>query len=432
MAFKVVLLGLSHKTAPVELRERLALEEPAVEALLGGFRRQPGLRELAYIGTCNRVELLGVAAADADARTALTQLLCEASGAPADAFAPCLYYLEEGDAVAHVFLVASSLDSMVVGETEVLGQLKSAYRLAQQNASLGPVLHALFQRAFRVAKELHTLGALGWGRVSVASVAVEFAGHIFAGFRDKAALLVGAGEMARRILEHLRERGLGEVLVLNRSPERAEALAREFTAEGTAATVQAYGLEALEEVLPRADIVLVSTGAAEPVVSRRALAAALRRRRGRPIFVVDISVPRNVEPAAGELTGVYLYDIDDLRSVAEANRARREAQVSRLMERVETEAEQFMNRLKARRVGPLVTALRRQAHRQAEQELEELLGRVRLSGVQEERLRELVRRLVNRLLHQPTQALKTLSQQDDGFLYVDALRRLFDLPETED
>lgn len=432
MALKVVLLGLSHKTAPVELRERLALAEPAVERLLSGFRRHGELRELAYLGTCNRVELLGAAGARADARTPLTQLLSQAAEVPAEQFASHLYYLEEGDAVRHVFLVASSLDSMVVGETEVLGQLKSAYRVAQQNASLGPVLHALFPRAFRVAKELHAAGSLGWGRVSVASVAVEFARHIFAEFRGRRALLVGAGEMARLMLEHLREGGLSEVLVLNRSPERARTLAREFAQARSGVVVRARGLEALEEVLPGADIVLVSTGAPEPVVTRRVLERALRARRGRPILVVDISVPRNVEPAAGELAGVYLYDIDDLRSVAEANQARRQAQAASLMERAEAEAQRFMNRLKAREVGPLVAALRRQAHQQAEQELADLLGRLGLRGTQEDQLRELVRRLVNRLLHQPTQALKSLSQQDDGFLYVDALRRLFNLPETED
>jgi len=425
VALKVVLLGVSHKTAPVELRERLALSEPVVEKLLSDFRRSPGLRELAYLGTCNRVEVLGAAEQAADARAPLTQLLSQAAGLPAEHFAPHLYYLEERDAVQHVFLVSSSLDSMVVGETEVLGQLKSAYRTAQQNESLGPVLHALFQRAFRVAKQLHATCALGWGRVSVASVAVEFASHIFEDFRGKTALVLGAGDMARLILEHLRQQGLSRVLVLNRSRERAEALARELEAE-------AHGLEELEELLPAGDVVLVSTGSPTPVVSGPVLERALRARRGRPMFVVDISVPRNVEPDAGGLEGVYLYDIDDLRSVAEANRARRQAQVVTCLERVEVEAERFMNRLKAREVGPLVTALRRQAHQQAEQELEDLLGRLGLRRDQEQELRELARRLVNRLLHEPTESLKALSQRDDGFLYVDALRRLFNLPETED
>ncbi|MCK4298358.1 MAG: glutamyl-tRNA reductase, partial [Planctomycetes bacterium] len=311
------------------------------------------------------------------------------------------------------------------GETEVLGQLKAAYRTAQQNESLGPVLHALFQRAFRVAKQLHAMYPLGWGRVSVASVAVEFASHIFQDFRGKTALVLGAGEMARLIVEHLRQGGLNRVLVLNRSLERAESIAKELGAE-------AHGLEELETFLPVGDMVLVSTGAPKPILTRESVERALRERRSRPVFVVDISVPRNVEPEVGDVQDVYLYDIDDLRSVAEENRAGRQAQTVACLERVEVEAERFMNRLRAREVGPLVVAFRHQAHEQARQELEDLLGRLPLPDDQEQEVRELVRRLVNRLLYQPTESLKALSQRDDGFLYVDALRRLFNLSETED
>jgi glutamyl-tRNA reductase len=416
---------VSHKTAPIEVRERLALSEAAVEGLLSGFRRTRGLRELAYLGTCNRAELLAAADPKPSWQEPLAGLLAQAAQFPGERLAPHLYYLEESDAVRHLFLVASSLDSMVVGETEVLGQLKLAYRTAEQNGSLGPLLHALFQRAFRVAKQLHATCTLGWGRVSVASVAVEFASHIFQDFRGKTALVLGAGEMARLILEHLRGRGLSQVLVLNRSRERADALAAELGA-------QAHGLEELEEMLPAGDVVLVSTGAPTPVVTVEMAARAVRRRRGRPVFVVDVSVPRNVEEAVGSLAGVYLYDIDDLRAVAEKNQARREAQVVTCLERVEAETERFMNRLRAREVGPLVTALRERAHSQAEEELREMLAHSPLSPQEEERLKELLRRLVNRLLHGPTEAVKLLSTREDGFLYVDALRRLFDLSETED
>jgi len=425
VALKIVLLGVSHKTAPVEVRERLALSEEAVERLLSEFRREGGLRELAYLATCNRVELLAAAEPTADGRRRLTQLLSRTAQFPTEDFNSHLYYLEERDAVQHVFLVASSLDSMVVGETEVLGQLKAAYRTAQQNESLGPVLHALFQRAFRVAKQLHAMYPLGWGRVSVASVAVEFASHIFQDFRGKTALVLGAGEMARLIVEHLRQGGLNRVLVLNRSRERAETIAKELGAE-------AHGLEELETFLPVGDMVLVSTGAPKPILTRELVERSLRERRSRPVFLVDISVPRNVEPEVGDVQDVYLYDIDDLRSVAEENRAGRQAQTVACLERVEVEAERFMNRLRAREVGPLVMALRHQAHEQARQELEDLLGRLPLPDDQEQEVRELVRRLVNRLLYQPTESLKALSQRDDGFLYVDALRRLFNLSETED
>jgi len=425
VALEVVLLGVSHKTAPVEVREGLALSEAAVEQLLSDFRRAGGLRELAYLATCNRVELLGAADPASESREPLTRLLSQAAECPVQRFAPHLYYLKERDAVQHVFLVASSLDSMVVGETEVLGQLKAAYRTAQQEGALGPVLHALFQRAFRVAKQLHAGSSLGWGRVSVASVAVEFASHIFEDFRGKTVLVLGAGEMARLIVEHLRGRGLSRVLVLNRSRQRAEALAHELGAE-------ARGLEELEELLPVGDLLVVSTGAANPIVTRQAVERALRRRRGRPIFAVDISVPRNVEPAVGTLQDVYLYDIDDLRSVAEANQARRQAQTVACLEQVEVEADRFMSRLRAREVGPLVAALRDRTHEQAKQELEDLLKRLALPDGQEREVREMVRLLVNRLLYQPTEALKALCQRDDGFLYVDALRQLFNLPETEE
>jgi glutamyl-tRNA reductase len=314
---------------------------------------------------------------------------------------------------------------MVVGETEVLGQLKAAYRFAQQCNSLGPVLHAVFQRAFRVAKNLHSTCSIGWGRVSVASVAVEFAGHIFGDFRGKTALVLGAGEMARLVLEHLREGGLGRVLILNRSRDRAEELARELDA-------QPHGLDELESLLPTGDVVLVSTGASEPVVTRDLLARAIRRRRGRPVFVVDISVPRNVEPEAAELANVYLYDIDDLRSVAEENQARRQEQVVTCLESVEREAQVFMNRLHTRELDPMVVELRRRAHESARQELQDLLQQEDLSSAQKAELEEMARRLVNRLLHEPLESLKHLCQRDDGFLYVDALRRLYNLPEGEE
>jgi len=425
VALTIVLLGLSYKTAPVELREKLALDSEAAATLLSGFRRADGVKELAYLGTCNRVELLAAARPGTDPQSALRRLLAEAAGLEVGRFSEHLYFLQEGDAVRHLFTVAASLDSMVVGETEVLGQLKAAYRTAQQNDSLGPVLHAVFQRAFRVAKKLHSTCSIGWGRVSVASVAVEFASHVFGDFRGKTALVLGAGETARLVLEHLRARGLSRVLVLNRSRERAETLAAELGA-------QAHGLDETEELLAAGDMVLVSTGAPKPVVTRRFLERALRERRGRPIFLVDISVPRNVEPEAGRLPNVYLYDIDDLRAVAEENQARREGQVVSCLEALEKEAEVFMNKLRVRQLGPMVVELRRRAHERARQELEELLERESFPPEQSQEMRELVRRLVNRLLHEPLESLKELSQRDDGFLYVDALRRLYNLPESKE
>ena len=259
----------------------------------------------------------------------------------------------------------------------------------------------------------------------MASVAVEFASHIFEDFRGKTVLVLGAGDMARLIVEHLQEKGLHRVLVLNRSRERAEALAREVGAEPG-------GLDELEELLPVSDLLVVSTGATVPIVTKQGVARALRKRRGRPVFAVDISVPRNVEAAVRELPGVYLYDIDDLRSVAEANQARRQTETVACLEQVEAEAERFVSRLRARDVGPLVAGLRQRTHEQADQELKDLLHRLNLGDGQEQEVKELVRLLVNRFLYQPTEALKALSQRDDGFLYVDALRRLFDLPETEE
>ena len=333
---RLLLTGLSHHTAPVELRERLASCDLDPTRLLTNLRELPAVREAFFLSTCNRFEfLLGLDPAEAEANLAdLDQGLARLSQVSPAEMGDCFYRHIEQDAVRHLFRVASSLDSMVVGEPQILGQLKAAYVQASRAGVLGPILNRLMHRGFFVAKRVRTETGVADSAVSIAFAAVELARKIFGLLEGRHALLIGAGEMAELAAEHLLANGASSLTVANRTLANAVKAAQKFDG-------QAVSLEELDQALLQADIVISSTGATEPVITAKMVKAAMKPRRHRPLFLIDIAVPRDIEEKVGRLENVYLYDIDDLDQVVARNRAKRENEAVRAERIVAEEAIKF-------------------------------------------------------------------------------------------
>ncbi len=313
------LLGASHHSAPLALREKLALDDARAAALAARLRQMPGVREFAFLNTCNRVEIYGVAA-DRETVGAMRDAFCETAGCSPAAFDSVSRLRENHEAIAHLFGVAAGLDSQIVGETEILGQVKEAYDAALDRRWTGPVLNRVFQKSFQAAKHVRTHTAIGAGQISIATVAVDLAGKIFGALEDTRVLVLGAGDIGTKTVQAFQSRGAKSVTVASRTLARAE----EAAAGGWAAS-----LAGLPELLPQADIVAGSTSAPGAVVSALMVAEAMKHRPTRPLFLIDLAVPRDVEPGAAELPNVFLYDLDDLAEIAEENLAQRKAEVAR-------------------------------------------------------------------------------------------------------
>ncbi len=315
------LLGASHHTAPLAVREKLALDDARAADLAARLQQTPGLGEFALLNTCNRVEIYGVAR-DASALAALRAGLAETTGCAPAELEGVLQLRQNHDVVAHVFAVASGLDSQIVGETEILGQVKAAYETALARAWTGPVLNRVFQKTFQAAKHIRTHTAIGEGQVSVASVAVDLAGRIFGDLAPVNILVVGAGDIGVKTVQAFQSRGARSITVASRTLSKAEEAA-------AAAGGWAASLADLPEILATADIVASSTAAPGVVLTHELVAAAMKRRAARPLFLVDLALPRDIDPAAAKLPNVYLYNLDDLAEIAEENLAQREAEVAR-------------------------------------------------------------------------------------------------------
>jgi len=419
---RIVLLGMSHRSAPLELRERLAVDDPAPP--LQKLARCEEIDEAVLFSTCNRVELVAVTRSLEAARLRLRAFFARelAGELEADELEEHLYEHVDGDAMRHVLRVASSLDSMVVGEPQILGQTKEAYQRAAECGSSGPLLGRLFQNAFATAKRVRSETRIAERPISVARVAVELARQIFEDFSDKQALLIGAGEMIELALEALRGHGLEAIRVVNRTPERAAELASRFGAT-------AHGLDELPALLRSADVVLTSIGGDRPVLTAERVGEALRARRGRPMFVIDIGVPRNVEPEVNGLDSVYLYDIDDLASVAQENQELRRREAARAEAIVEEERQRFDGWLTALRAVPTIKHLRERAEQIRLREFEQSLRRIDLDERQREGVEALTRAIVNKLLHAPTSRLRQEAEREEGMAYLEAARVLFALDD---
>jgi glutamyl-tRNA reductase len=417
---QVVCVGLSHKTAPLEVRERLALDESEAKRLASVLLEQDGVFEVLALSTCNRTELY--ACAD-DAAAVRDLALGELAGRAATAaLGSCAYTHAGTQAVTHLFRVASGLDSMVVGEAQILSQLKSAYRVAAQNATLGVVLDKLLRHALETGKRVRTQTSVGRGAVSVSSAAVALAETVFGTLDGRVALVLGAGETSELTATHLRAHGIQKMLISNRTFEASEDLARRFGG-------QAVPWGALEHHLRAADIVISSTAAPHYVVTRSEVQRVMRSRRNRPLFFIDIAVPRDCDPEIGTLDGVHLYDIDDLHGTVEFNKGEREREAQVAERIVCEEVERAEARIAGLEVVPTIIALRAEVERMRAAEVARTLRRMGADEKAEQEVEALSRRLANKILHAPAMRLTELAAREDAYVYVHALRHVFDLDQ---
>ena len=421
------LVGLSHRTAPVELRERLDFQARGVEAALRALASRRIVREAVVLSTCNRAEVY--AAGDApDALADVAAFVGEFHGVPGAEIRPHLYDRRDLDVARHLFRVSAGLDSLVVGEPQILGQVKEAHAASAGAQTVGPVLNRLFHSSFAVGKRVRSETALGAGAVSVSYAAVSLARKIFGDLSGHHVLVVGAGEMGKLTARHMRSQGAHRVTIVSRTLAHA---ARTAAAIGGAF---AAPCEELDRALTASDIVISATGAAAPILTKARIELAMRVRRNRPLFVIDIAMPRDVEPAAGELEQVFLYNIDDLEATVRENLARRTSEVGRAEAIVVEEVDRFGAWLKSRNAIPTVVALRQrfESIRRAElQRLDAKLGG--LSPDARARVEEVTRLIVEKLLLTPTEQLKAVGDHETAGLYAEAVIRLFNLaPSTTD
>ena len=421
MSFELLALGVSHKTAPLALRERLALPEGRAAAVLSELCSHEPVHEAVAISTCNRIEIYLVTSDAVEAETAaLTVLSRQAEIRPTE-LAGSLYSFRDRDAVGHLFEVAGGLDSMIVGEAEIQGQVKRAYELALAERATGPIANRLFREALGAGKRVRTETGVGRARVSVSSVAVELAADMLGDLSARRVLVIGAGENGVLTAQALGEKGVHTVFVANRHYDRAIGLAQRF---GGAAV----RFDDLPEQLAQADIVVSCTASPHQIVDREELELTLDGRGGRPLVVIDIAVPRDFDPSVRDLTGVALYDMDDLQRAAARNRGVREAEAARARSIVSEEVERFDRWLASLDVVPTIAALRERGDEIVEAVLAENESRWEsLSEADRDRLRVMARAVVARLFHEPTLRLKGAVDSDDSHVFVHALRELFGL-----
>ena len=417
----IILIGMNHRTAPLEIRERLALSCGDGVDPLREIMKDPRIREAMYLSTCNRVEVLANTDDLSGAVAGMKAfILSHGNLAPAE-LEKCLYVYCGSDAVRHLFRVASSLDAMVMGEPQILGQVKDAYRQCVEGSASGVILNKLLHAAFRAAKRVRTETAIAQNAVSVSFAAVELAKKILGNLRGKTILLVGAGEMSELAARHLMNHGAERMVVANRTYARAVKLAEDF--HGTAVE-----FEKLEEALREADIVISSTGAAGFVIGREMIQAALRRRKNRLLFIIDIAVPRDVDPAAGEVDNVYLYNIDDLQGVVDENVRGRLREAEKADAIIREEVERFNQWFNTLEVVPTIVSLREKVEGIMKGELEKTLAGMRnMSEEERKSIEVLASSIVNKILHDPITGLKEESRGSGAVPYVAALRKLFKL-----
>jgi len=401
----LTLIGVNHKTAPIELRERIAISRDQLPEVVSALAAVPGVTECMIVSTCNRVELL---AAVESPQTDLIGFLRNYFSLDPQVLDPHVYQQYDQDAVRHLFRVASSLDSMVVGEPQILGQVKEAFAVARSAGTIGGQLEHLLQGAFAAAKKVRTETEIGSNSVSIASVAVDLARKIFGSLQGRTVFLVGAGKMSELAARHLVQQGAGTILVTNRTQERAERMAEQFRG-------RVVPFDQLYDAATQADIVISSTGAPHPIFRPEHGQAFMHRRRNRPMFFIDIAVPRDVDPAVNKLDGIFVYDIDDLQQVAAAHMAERSREASDAEALVAAEVERFHQRERTVNVAPAIVALQRQAEEIRQGELRRIHARLgTLSAEQLAAVEALTRGLVNKFLHPPMQALKQAARENDA------------------
>ncbi|MDX1570604.1 MAG: glutamyl-tRNA reductase [Xanthomonadales bacterium] len=412
--------GLNHNTAPVGLREQISIGPDETLYALRDLKSCAGVEEAAILSTCNRTELY--CRVDQAASTKPIDWLHEYRSLDNGRLEPFIYRHQQADAVRHVLRVASGLDSMILGEPEILGQMKSAYQLAREAASLDAVLERLFQHSFATAKQVRTDTAIGREPVSVAFAAVTLARRLFGTFHNKTVLLIGAGETIELAARHLcADRGVDHLIVANRSDGRAQELARRFV--GTAVS-----LDALPDQLGKADLIFSSTGAQERIVTLDMMQTALKGRRRKPVFIVDLAVPRDFDEAIAELEDIYLYTVDDLKDVVEAGERHRQAAADQASDLIDLQVTQYMRWLKAQSALSLIRDFRREADATREDVLQKARNDLAAGKAAEQVVEQLAHRLTQRLLHPTSSSLRAAGEAGRSDL-LEAAREILKLPK---
>jgi len=423
----LLLVGISHRTAPVELRERVDFSARGVAEALRALAARGSTRETVIVSTCNRAEVYAACEDPGATRADVERFIADYNGVAASDIALHIYELADLEAARHLFRVAAGLDSLVVGEPQILGQVKDAHAAAAEAQCVGPVLNRVFHSSFAVGKRVRSETGLGAGAVSVSYAAVSLARKIFGDLAGMSVAVVGAGEMGKLTALHMKSQGVQHVTILSRSMAHAAR-----TAEAIGGAVAAPWDE-MDAVIAASDIVIAATGAAAPILSKARVESVMRPRRNRPLFVIDIAMPRDVEPAAGEIEQVFLYNIDDLQATVRENLARRANEVSRAETIVTEEVQKFAAWLRSRSAIPTVVALRQRFEAIRRSELDRL--DFKLSTLPPEaraRVDEITRLIVEKLLLSPTEQLKSVSDADTVGAYSEALTRLFGLGDARD
>jgi glutamyl-tRNA reductase len=422
----LVVIGLNHRTTPVELLERMAVPPPELAKALHTLERSDNLDEVAVLSTCNRTEVYARCTRFHPAVEDVRNFLTDQSGLDPDMITDHLYTYHDDAAVAHLFGVAAGVDSMIVGEGEILGQVREAWQVAEREGMIGQLLSRVFHQSVEVGKRARTETGIGRHAVSVSSAAVAVAGERLGGLENRRVLVVGAGDVGTGMAIALNGAGVGEIVVANRSPERADELAARVGG-------RAIGLDAVRDGLVETDVLLASTGAPDVLLERSEIESAMSRRDGRALLIVDIAVPRNVDPGVGQVFGVTLLDIDGLKAFAAQSLAQRRQEIGKVREIITEELDKFRLERSAREVAPLISSMRARAEELRGFELERF--RSRLAGLDDDErdaVDALTRGLVNKLLHDPTVRVKDAAGTARGEVYADALAALFGLEDVSD
>ena len=414
---QIALVGLSHKTAPVEIRERFAFQAESLQTALTSLLSRDHVTEAMILSTCNRVEVVAESPDDGLIR----EFLCDYHQIPSDSLARHLYSLKNTDAIRHVFRVASSLDSMMIGEPQILGQVKEAYRAASDAGTIGMHLSALMSRAFAVAKKVRSETGISQSAVSISYAAVELARKIFGELNGKTVMIIGASKMGELSARHLKRAGVSSVLVTNRTFEKAVELARVF--EGAAVPFEHF-----TDHIDHADIVISSTGAPHFVITKPMAEQIISRRKNRPMFFIDIAVPRDIDPAVNEIDNAFLYDIDDLQQVVDSNLKERMKEAHRAEEIIDQEVQAFCSKMQSREVVPTIVQLRETVDKIRRDEIERHRRHFKdMTPEQQAGVDQLTQALVNKILHPAISQLKQMPHDPQGAELTDLVRKLFNI-----
>jgi glutamyl-tRNA reductase len=411
--------GLSHKTAPVEFRERLAIADHALPKALEDLQKL-GATEAVILSTCNRVEFAITAANEVEG-SRIVQAFLASWKDPAIAADPRLYHLQSRDAVSHLFRVASSLDSMIVGEPQILGQLKAAYAVAKTEGAVGGALESVLTRAFNVAKRVRSETGIGQMAVSVSYAAVEVARNLFGSLNGHSVMIIGSGKMGELAAKHLRRSGANRIFVTNRTAARAEEMALMF--DGRAVDYAQF-----PAMLHEIDIVIASSGAPHYIITREDMQRVIAQRRNKAMFLIDISVPRNIDPAVNKIDSVFLYDVDDLEGVVNANLRERGRQAEQAESIIAHEVDQMMARLKVDEIAPTIVSLQQQLEEIRAAEVARTVRRMPgITAEQREQIEAMTRSIVNKIAHGPISELRRNAAEPEGVHAIEVIRKVFHL-----